>query len=122
MQSYQNLQAWKTGLDLVQAVYDLSKDFPSSERYELTKQLCKASISILLNLAEGAGRFTYPDKANKYVISRGECSEVEACILIAIYLGFTSKTKAENALKLVTRERKLLSGLINFCNEQIPQK
>ena len=119
MGPYQNLQAWKTGLDLVKAVYDLSKDFPSSERYELTKQMLKATVSIVINFAEGCGRFTYPDKANKYVIARGECSEVEACILIAIHLGFTSKARADNALKLVERERKLLSGLIKFCSEQI---
>lgn len=46
-------------------------------------QLKRASFSIMLNIAEGSGRFTKPDKRNFYVISRGSAFE---CVAIFDYL------------------------------------
>jgi len=46
-------------------------------------QLRRASFSIMLNIAEGSGRFTNRDKRNFYIISRGS---VFACVSIFDYL------------------------------------
>ena len=46
-------------------------------------QLRRASFSIMLNIAEGSGRFTNPDKRNFYVIARGSVFE---CVAIFDYL------------------------------------
>ena len=42
-------------------------------------QLRRASFSIVLNLAEGSGRFSHPDRRNFYIISR---SSIFECIAI----------------------------------------
>jgi four helix bundle protein len=46
-------------------------------------QLRRASFSIMLNIAEGSGRFTNKDKRNFYVIARGSVIE---CVAIFDYL------------------------------------
>jgi len=117
MKDYTDLDVWNVGMELVREIYKLTKKFPKEELYGLTAQIKRSATSILANIAEGAGRFTYPDKAGKYIISRGECSETEAFLLIAIELQFMTRREAERALALCQRERQLLSGLITSCRK-----
>ena len=119
MDSYTQLDAWTVGLDLVVEIYALTKQFPKEELYGLTSQIRRAATGILLNVAEGFGRYTYADKANKYTIARGECNEVEACIFIAIRLKLISEMEAQQVLSLAMREKKLLSGLISSSKSRI---
>lgn len=46
----------------------------------LSDQLNRASLSIVLNIAEGYGRFHKADKRNFYVNARGSLNEVMACL------------------------------------------
>ena len=55
-------------------------------------QLRRASFSIMLNIAEGTGRFTNPDRRNFYVISRGSAFE---CVAIFDYLKDTQSITKE---------------------------
>jgi four helix bundle protein len=48
---------------------------PKRRHGVLRDQLERASVSILLNLAEGAGRFAPADKARLYSIARGSAME-----------------------------------------------
>ena len=118
MESLEDLEAWKVGMDLVEEVYLIVKQFPKNEEYELCKQLRRATTSIVANVAEGFSRYTSPDKASKFVISRGECSEVKALLLIAIRLDILKRNEAQKALNLCDQTGRLLSGLIKYCHQQ----
>lgn len=106
-------------MELLVEVYRLTKQFPKEELFGLTSQLRRAAVSILTNTAEGFSRFTYPDKANKYTIARGETSEVEACLHIAIILKFINVADARKAMSLLIEVRKMLSGIIASCKRRM---
>lgn len=112
MESFTNLEAWKVGMELIKEVYRLSKKFPREEMFGLTFQIRKSCTSILANLAEGFSKYTFPDKAAKYVISRGECSETKAFLLIVVALEFVKNEDVQKALTLAESVGRLLSGLI----------
>jgi four helix bundle protein len=54
MKPHKNLIAWQRGMDLVVAIYELTKGFPKEETYGLSSQLRRAAISVPSNIAEGA--------------------------------------------------------------------
>ncbi len=58
VQSYEQLDAWQKAMDLVTEVYRATMVFPADEKFGLTSQLRRASVSIPSNIAEGQGRRT----------------------------------------------------------------
>jgi four helix bundle protein len=118
MSYFTQLQVWKKGLLLVVEVYRLSKSFPPEERYAMTSQIRKASTSILANVAEGASRYTFADKAAKFVIARGECAEVGAFLHVAVALKFLTISDIQIALQLQDEVTRMLSGLISGCRKR----
>ena len=59
-------------------------------------QLRRASFSIMLNIAEGSGRFTKPDKRKFYIIARGSVFE---CVAIFDYLNDMNSIEEVNFKK-----------------------
>lgn len=52
---FESLELYKKSLDYVDFVYDLIIQFPTDERFGLSDQFKRASVSISLNIAEGYG-------------------------------------------------------------------
>ena len=55
MQDYHQLDIWKRGMAYTVEVYRYAADLPDEERYNLASQLRRASVSVPLNVSEGAG-------------------------------------------------------------------
>ena len=56
MKSFRELRVWQKGMDLVERVYLLTREFPKQETYGLTSQVRRAGVSIPSNIAEGHTR------------------------------------------------------------------
>src|SRR6478609_9963402 len=63
-------------------VYHLALDFLvlASEVIDLSEQFSRALLSIVLNLAEGAGKHSKPDKRRYYLMARGSATESAALL------------------------------------------
>ena len=78
LKSYRDLDVWQRSLSLVSEVYLVSRRLPSDERFGLTSQMRRASVSVTCNIAEGYGRSTRGEYLNHLSIARGSLFEVEA--------------------------------------------
>ena len=56
MAPYERLHAWRECHELALAIYRVTKQFPSEERYGLTSQTRRASFSAAVNIVEGSAR------------------------------------------------------------------
>lgn len=62
--SFEKLQVWQHARGLAKNIYLITKQFPDDERFGLTSQLRRASVSVCSNLAEGSSRNSYKDKVS----------------------------------------------------------
>ena len=77
----------------------------------LRSQLERASISIPLNIAEGAGRVSREEKAHFFSIARGSASECAAILDILLSRGLATPSRERHARGLLLRIVQMLSRL-----------
>jgi len=65
---FTDLEAWKVNREVVILVYKTTATFPKEEKYGLTNQMRRASVSVLSNIAEGWGRYHF-GRQNKILLS-----------------------------------------------------
>ncbi|HEY3319507.1 MAG TPA: four helix bundle protein [Planctomycetota bacterium] len=97
LQSYRDLLVWQKAMDLVVSIYTLSRSFPNDERFGLTSQIRRASISVPSNIAEGYGRSHRGEYLHHLSIARGSLMEVETDLLAAVRLAFVTREQSSEA-------------------------
>ena len=107
---HERLDAWKSAMELVEAVYRITATFPAQEQYGLVSQMGRAAVSVPSNLAEGAARDGSREFARFLSIARGSLSELDTQYQIAIRLGFVNSDQ-KPVESLLERTSKLVSGL-----------
>ncbi len=56
VKNYRELIVWQKAMDLVELIYQVTKNLPKEELYGLTSQMRRAAVSIPSNIAEGQAR------------------------------------------------------------------
>src|SRR5690349_1916088 len=112
--SYIELEVWQQSRKLVNAVYDLTKDFPKEELYGLTHQLRRCAVSIPSNIAEGCGRQHSKDSIQFFYIARGSLYELETQLYLSFDQKFILESQLSENLEAITSCKKLLNGFINY--------
>src|SRR5690606_28578081 len=114
MKSHKDLTVYKSSIDLVVSVYNLTKNFPIEEKFGLTSQLRRASVSIPSNIAEGAARSSKKEFIKYLYISLGSLAEVETQLEIAGRLKFILENELEEQSIYI---RRMLLKLIQSLKE-----
>ncbi len=81
--SFRKLIVWQKAMELARDIHDMTKTFPSDERFGLISQMRDAAVSIPSNIAEGSQRTTEKDFANFLLIAKGSLAEIETQTLLA---------------------------------------
>lgn len=110
MHNFKELNIWKKAVDLAVTTYQLSKDFPKEEKFGLTSQMTRCSISISSNIAEGAGRNTNKDFNNFLSIALGSSFELETQLIIANKIGFIDEEKFKSISSELLEVQKMING------------
>ncbi|MCA9398188.1 MAG: four helix bundle protein [Candidatus Omnitrophica bacterium] len=121
MKCFRDLKIWNLGKEIVVEIYQLTKDFPSEEKYGLIAQLKRSAISIPSNIAEGFNRLHNKEYRHFLFISLGSCAEVETQLEIALELGYIEETKKDPLLNKINHEARMISSLIKKVSSSSAQ-
>jgi four helix bundle protein len=111
MQDYQKLTVWDRAHRFALAVHKLAGTFPVAERYGLTAQLRRATMSIPTNIAEGSGRNSPAEFGHFIGIACGSANEAEYQLLMARDLGYLPADVYEQSSAEIREIRRMLTRL-----------
>ena len=108
---FEDLECYQLALQVLREAYRVAELLPPEERYNLTHQMRKAAVSVVLNIAEGYGRYHYLDSLRFYYIARGSLDETLSGFVICDEVGYTSEE--------LPRQRELCHSALRSLNGYI---
>jgi len=108
---HRRLDAFQLADQLALAIYRLTVDLPSTERFGIQSQLRRAALSIPTNIVEGCARDSQGDLKRFLDIAFGSAREILYLISIATRLGFI---EAREAREVVTLGDRVAGAVLNL--------
>ncbi len=112
IKTFRDLKIWQQSMELVTEIYRATSSFPEEEKYGLTSQLRRSSVSIPSNISEGFGRNSQGDFKRFVNISMGSLFELQTQIEVAKNLEFISKEIFENLYDHSREIERMMSSFI----------
>ncbi len=113
MRDFKQLIIWRSGLDITKKVYRITKKLPEDEKFGLTSQMRRSSVSIPSNIAEGCSRNSDLEYKRFLEIAIGSSFELETQLIIAHEIGFIEMEEPNNLQKDIVGLQRQISSLIN---------
>ena len=115
---FKDLKCWTKASQLRRRISELTKNFPITERFMLSKQIIAASRSVTSNIAEGYGRYTYSDTRHFFIQARGSLAEVIDHLEVALDEKYISE-EVYRELEFVCDEVfRLINGYIQYIDKK----
>jgi len=123
-QTFEDLEVYKAAREFRKAMYVVTRRLPDFEKYDLASQIRRASVSLTNNMAEGHGRYHYPDQIRFCLHSRGSLEELvddlNVCLdenYLSIDEGTKLKAQASAVLALTNGYLRYLRGRSSTVQE-----
>ena len=110
--NYNNLKIWQLGIEIAFDVSDIVIEFPKHEKYDLSSQISRCSVSMPSNIAEGSAR-TNKSFSHFLDISLGSSFELINQILVAKHRKYIKIKTEEKRINKITEFQKMTMGFQN---------
>lgn len=112
-QGFNDLKVYQLAYKLAMEVFQISKNFPTEEKYSLTDQVRRSSRSIPTNIAEAFRKRQYPKHfVSKLSDSDAECSETLVWIDFALDCGYINNDQHSYFNQKYEEVGKMLGSMI----------
>lgn len=116
--TFEDLEVYQAAREFRKAMYYVTRRLPDFEKYELASQIRRAAVSLTNNIAEGHGRFHYPDQIRFILHSRGSLEELVDDLNVCLDENYVPPDQVarlkEKALGVLT----LLNGYLRYLRRR----
>jgi len=115
--SFEDLIAWQKARELVTRIYLVTRNELFRKDRSLSSQICRASVSVMSNVAEGFER--EGDKEFIQFLSQAKASsgEVRSQLYVALDLGYVTEEEFNNLYNTAHEASRVISGLIGYLKK-----
>ncbi|HYG74141.1 MAG TPA: four helix bundle protein [Planctomycetota bacterium] len=114
IQRFEDVLGWQRARELTRQVYEFTCEDLFSKDFALRDQIRRASISIMLNIAEGFARRTDKDFARFLSNAHGSAAEVQSALYVALDQGYINDAQFKSAYVTCDECSRLVQGFSNF--------
>jgi len=114
--AHRKLALWQKSTRLVVSVYEVTRRFPTIERFGLAAQMQRAAVSIPSNIAEGSARKGRKEYLQFAYTARGSLSELDTQVEIAGMLGYLTPDRSCRLQAEIDEVSRLLNGVIAYLS------
>lgn len=108
---FEDLIAWQKARRLTSKIYKVTRHGSFAQDYELIRQIRKAAVSVMSNLAEGFERGKVTEFHQFISIAKGSCAEVRSQLYIALDSKHISKEMFSDLIEDAEEVGRILGGL-----------
>jgi four helix bundle protein len=114
IQKFEDLRSWQMGRELVRTFHSIALKGPLCKDTVLHKQMHRAAISIVANLAEGFDRNGNKEFKQFAYIAKGSTAEFRALLYLALDLDYVTQDQFEQLNKRSVEIGKTIRGMISY--------
>lgn len=112
IQKFEDLICWQKARELANFVFDIT-DKPTFKDYDLKRQIRRAAISPMSNIAEGFDRGTRAEFIDALFIAKGEVGEVRAQLYISHDRTYIDISAFQHGLQLTDECARLIQSFVH---------
>ena len=108
---HERLDVYQLAIEFIATANELVANYPPGTTH-LRDQLSRASTSIVLNIAEGAGEFSKPEKARFYRMARRSATECAAVLDVLHEIKIVERERTRVGRDLLLRVVSMLTRMV----------
>lgn len=113
--NYKNLKIWQLSVEIANDISDILLEFPKHERYDLSSQISRCSISMPSNIAEGSSR-TDKSFSNFIDYSLGSSFELTTQLIVAKHRKYINENTFEKLENKIEEFQRMTMSFQNGLN------
>lgn len=110
--NHKTLDVYKASHEMLLECYKITRQLPTEEKYVLISQIRRASLSVKLNIAEGAARKPMAERRRFYEVARSSVVEIDAALEAVVDLKYVALESLRDLGVLLNRCFSMLSNMI----------
>ena len=114
---FEDIQAWQHARRLNLDIHALLSEPALVKNFVMRDQMCRATVSIAANIAEGFARNSDPDFARFLDIARGSCAELQSHLYLIYDTRAIDETRFAKLYGQVKETAALIGGLIGSLRD-----
>jgi four helix bundle protein len=117
---FEDLIAWQKARALTGTIYKATRQKSFASDYALVRQIQRAAVSIMSNIAEGFERHNPTDFHQFLSIARASCAEVRSHLYIASDVGYLFQVQSSELQKSTKEVSRIICGLQTYIRSRRP--
>ena len=118
IEQFEDLECWKKARQLVNKVFEISKNEPLKKDFVLLDQFRRAALSVMNNIAEGFERYHSKEFVRFLDYSQSSAVEVQSMLYVLVDNQFISEAQFDDLYQCTEETKKITRGLIRYLSQK----